>query len=214
MSNYLSEQPKAGSFDPDAKVDVPDWFWQYLRAALSQPMKAVPKPFETWMVDRPAVHGVNIPAGQILGFNRASLAALVGMTSGSPQSIANNTFTALAFPEELFDPGGMHDVSTNNTRLTCVNDGFYMPYAYVAFASNSTGDRGCRVLKNGGFAYTGGFMLPAAVGQQFQLATTFPPLTLMRGDYLTIEVYQQSGGNLNALDTCQFGMSRIASSVT
>lgn len=49
---------------------VTDWFQQQLLAALADPLFNVPKAFETWMVDRVAISGLNVPIGQIVGFSQ------------------------------------------------------------------------------------------------------------------------------------------------
>lgn len=52
-----------------AETEVPDWFARYFEAAMSNPLLYVPKVFETWMTDRVAVAGLDVPIGQIVGFN-------------------------------------------------------------------------------------------------------------------------------------------------
>lgn len=42
------------------------------------------------------------------------------------QSLADSTFTVLAFNSERFDTDGMHDTVTNNSRITAKTAGLYM----------------------------------------------------------------------------------------
>lgn len=60
-------QPDNLGVGSDTKVT--EWFQQQLLAALADPLFNVPKQFETWVVDRVAVSGLNIPIGQIVGFS-------------------------------------------------------------------------------------------------------------------------------------------------
>lgn len=45
--------------------------------------------------------------------------------SNSSLLVATSTFVAIPFNQERHDPGGMHDVATNNTRITVPRSGSY-----------------------------------------------------------------------------------------
>jgi hypothetical protein len=91
--------PRYGSGDKfDASnsdiTEVPDWFQRYLRAALASPLFSVPKPFETWMIDRVATSGFDLPISQIVGFSQFT--AQAAPTIGTSESTTSTTFTDLA----------------------------------------------------------------------------------------------------------------------
>ena len=72
--------------------------------------------------------GGNALAGNVLGGagGGAALPAIrVRAYSNVNLSIPFNSATPLALNAERWDSHGMHDVTTNNTRLTCVQDGLY-----------------------------------------------------------------------------------------
>lgn len=54
----------------ESQAQVTDWFQQQLLAALANPLFNVPKEFVTYMIDRVATSGLNIPIGQIIGFEQ------------------------------------------------------------------------------------------------------------------------------------------------
>lgn len=68
----FNDRQVTGTFDPakDTVNDVPEYFMRYLRAALAGPLFSVPKPFETWMIDRVATSGFDLPVSQIVGFSQ------------------------------------------------------------------------------------------------------------------------------------------------
>ena len=113
------------------------------------------------------------------------------------QTIANVTFTNVNWDTESYDTNGFHDNSINNDRFT-IPAGFggkYLLTANATWVSNSVGERILVFTKNGSQA--GGWVRALngsseALGQ----STTFV-LDLSPGDYVGVQVYQTSGGNLN-----------------
>lgn len=77
----------------EARVEVPDYFKTLFRACMNDPLLFVPKPFETWMVDRVAVSGLNLPIGQIIGFSQFTVQSDFVITS---ESTASLVYTNLA----------------------------------------------------------------------------------------------------------------------
>lgn len=117
--------------------------------------------------------------------------------SGATQSIANNAEVAIAFTSEAYDTDGMHDNSTNNTRVVCKTAGIYSIVGGVQFDSNSTGLREVAIKLNGA-TYLQYVRVDANAGgthyininTQHQLAVN---------DYVELVVKQTSGGALNVL---------------
>ncbi len=129
----------------------------------------------------------------------------------SAQTISNNTETAIAFDSERYDTDGIHDNSTNNSRLTCKTAGKYLIIAQLEYADNSTGFRGIR-LKLNGSTYIGLIRVNAVVASTtFILATTIYDLSV--NDYVEARAYQGSGGDLDVIVTAnvnsEFMMQRI-----
>lgn len=50
----------------------------------------------------------------------------VRVKNSSDQTVADGATLALAFNQEDFDTNALHDVSSNNSRLTCVTAGVYL----------------------------------------------------------------------------------------
>jgi len=128
------------------------------------------------------------------------------------QSIPNSSNTVLAFDTELYDTDTIHDVSTNNSRLTCKTAGIYLISAAIVFGYSSASNKRhiCFLKLNNttqiGRAEevsTGGYPCPVAVAT-YQLAVN---------DYVEAIAYQDTGGALDALcasiDLTSFMMQRI-----
>lgn len=115
------------------------------------------------------------------------------------QTIADITQTAVAFNTEVFDTGGFHDNTTNNGRLTVPSAGYYLFGFSVTFAFHATGVRYARFLYNGVTAIGVSAVNAVTVTNQqtsIQAATLYH---MAAGDYMTMDVYQSSGGNLSLI---------------
>jgi hypothetical protein len=127
------------------------------------------------------------------------------------QSTATGGSTTLAFNSERFDTDTMHDVSTNNSRLTAKTAGKYLIIGSVAWADNATGIRGIAIVKGGGsqIAYT---MHAAPATFCFQTVSTIIDMAI--NEYVELSAYQTSGGALNILNISahspEFMMTKIA----
>lgn len=123
------------------------------------------------------------------------------------QSIATATLTALAFNQERFDTDTIHDVSTNNTRLTCKTAGKYLIVAGAHWAANPVIGT-IRLRLNGATAIAE----DTVVGDYRHMAlSTIYDLAV--SDYVELIVQQQSGGAVN-IDVVgntspEFSMARL-----
>jgi hypothetical protein len=118
------------------------------------------------------------------------------------QAIPTGVFTALTFATEEANVAAVHSTITNPSRLTVPvgANGLYLVLAYVDWASSAAGNgRIARLMKNG---------VTEIVRQSMGPTTAFLPVNLLHalqqlvaGDYLTVEVFQDSGGNLNTVAT-------------
>lgn len=112
------------------------------------------------------------------------------------QSIPNNSVEEVEWNNEQSDAFGFHDNSTNPERLTVPSGcgGVYVISAAMEFAFNVSGRRAMLIRKNGN-----------TVGQQEWQANsndkTYMSISaiidLDAGDYITIGVFQSSGGSLD-----------------
>lgn len=76
-------------------IEVTDWFAAQFRAAMQNPLLYIPKTFETWMTDRVAVAGLDIPIGQIVGFTQYT-AQFDSKQDASIETTTSATYTDLA----------------------------------------------------------------------------------------------------------------------
>lgn len=137
---------------------------------------------------------------QILAFHNAKHISCRVHNSAN-QSIPDSALTVLAFDSESFDDNGIHDTSTNNSRLTCKTAGRYIAILNLFFADSVTGVRGGSILLNGleSFAVTGPTGSP-------RLIVTSPVMDMSIGDYVQAAAWQNSGGNLNVIGGSGVGL--------
>lgn len=111
-------------------------------------------------------------------------------------SATNADWTTLTFNSERFDTDTIHDTSTNSERLTCKTAGKYIIVGNAFFAANAGGDiRWIRIFYNNtnniGIAPGIDNVNSAAM---MNVCTIYD---LAVNDYVTLGVYQDSGGALN-----------------
>jgi len=112
------------------------------------------------------------------------------VTKNTGQAVTTiNTYTALSFQAETYDTGAFHDNSTNNSRLTVTNAGYYnFNFNVVA---DSTSFYRYAFFKNGTQQMQGfSFSPPAATG--VIVATASMDILLAANDYVEIMVYVAS----------------------
>jgi hypothetical protein len=118
------------------------------------------------------------------------------------QAIPTGVFTALTFATEEANVAAVHSTSVNPSRLTvpASGDGVYLALAYVDWASNAAGNgRIARLMKNGATELMRQSMGPTTAFLPINALQAM--LQLVAGDYLTVEVFQDTGGNLNTAGT-------------
>lgn len=114
-------------------------------------------------------------------------------TTSGAQSLTSGVITVLTFGTESNDNDSMHSVVTNTSRITASRPGIYMLSGYIAFASNSTGERYADILLNSGGTITTQRQ-PATTTSEMNISTVYP---LNKGDYVELRALQSSGGALN-----------------
>jgi hypothetical protein len=144
----------------------------------------------------------------------AAVAALlapskVKVTRATNQTIANNTGTPIAFTSEDFDADGWHDNTTNNSRITCPTGkgGTYLIVGALDFTPNATNVRSAWLSKNG----TGKLVEVVLNATTNHIAIeVISVLALVSTDYIELNAYQASGGNLDVDATTNFKPSLFA----
>lgn len=110
-------------------------------------------------------------------------------------SVNNNTVTALTFNSERDDPSAMHSTSSNTGRITFAVAGTYAIGCCVRFASNATGYRQVLLVKNGTTPIAQDTR--NAVNGSVTIITMHARYLFIAGDYIEVQVLQNSGGALN-----------------
>lgn len=119
------------------------------------------------------------------------------------QAIANETPVTLDFNSERYDTDIIHDTVTNNSRLTCKTPGKYLINAQVEWVgASATGRRIAYIYLNGTTPIAQITYDPtAAVNVRYAVTTVYD---LAVNDYVTVVVYQTSGGNLDVVSGANF----------
>lgn len=121
-------------------------------------------------------------------------ATLVQVSAATTLSSA--VWGTIGFDSNTFDNYGGHSNVTNNSRYTIQQAGKYLIAGTTAITTNSTGDRGARIMKNGTAVQGPYSLVPTATTHAASVATAGFILTCAVGDYLELAGYQNSGGNL------------------
>lgn len=116
------------------------------------------------------------------------------------QSIGNSAWTTNNFTEDDTDSDNMHAANADTVVIT--KAGLYAVTAKGSFVGNVTGQRGCRLTKNGtadANTIKGSSVIVNNVGATFTTAiplpTVYPQLGV--GDILRVQQWQNSGAALN-----------------
>jgi hypothetical protein len=117
--------------------------------------------------------------------------------ANSAQTISNATDTKIAFANETFDTDAFHSNVTNNTRITIPSGlgGYYKVTANIGFLSNTNGRRIFGIALNGGAVISQAEMTPNV--QTEPAASITDIYSLSAGDYLELNVFQNSGTSVN-----------------
>ncbi|HWU23270.1 MAG TPA: hypothetical protein VN088_17155 [Nocardioides sp.] len=115
----------------------------------------------------------------------------------SAQSIPNSSFTSMNIDTEIVDSVGGHSTSSNPSRYTFQVAGWYRLDGMTVFATNTTGIRGTKFLKNGTTQVIGSeTVITATTGfQSTTRASAYVQAAV--GDYVELQGYQNSGNNLS-----------------
>lgn len=113
------------------------------------------------------------------------------------QSISSGAWTAISFDSERFDTDSMHESVTHPTRITFNTAGKWMVAGNYQIAANGTGTRWIAIYPNGSstaLAQFGPNPGTASFDARMNVALIHD---FAVNDYIELQVYQDSGGNLN-----------------
>jgi hypothetical protein len=125
-------------------------------------------------------------------------------------TIGNSAFTTLTFNQERFDTDAIHSTSSNTGRLTATTAGVYSIGASVEWAGDPT-EGGMKFFLNGTTTIAFTTIVSTDVRRWFQGGLIYK---LSATEYITVQVFQGSGGDLNVNATGnyspEFWMVKIA----
>ena len=125
----------------------------------------------------------------------------VQVTRAANTSISDSTWTPVTWTAEVIDYGGWYTSGTDIVVPAGAVPAGYTSIAVLAipynaqFDNNATGIRGARVMLNGSTALA---QTQAGFASDDTVVNSSGQIIVEAGDVLTLEVYQSSGGALNA----------------
>jgi hypothetical protein len=138
-------------------------------------------------------------SGFVTGFTDAGFPLVYCSLSGSGNlSLATGSTTDVLWTAENSDTLAMHSNSVDTNLVTVPIGGWYRVTYAIAFASNATGFRRVRVLRNG-TVITGGQVEMAAVNGAATVVTGSFMTLVAAGGTISLQATQDSGGALNIL---------------
>lgn len=129
------------------------------------------------------------------------------------QTIASGVSTILAYNQEEYDTDSMHDLVTNNSRITFNTAGVYVVTSQVRWEGNATGDRRIWIRRSGATTLASS-EASADQSDEFDMNVTTRPIKYTAGQYVETLVAQNSGVSLQVLQdgdvSPYFGAVRVA----
>lgn len=118
------------------------------------------------------------------------------------QAIPDSVWTGLNFNTEDDDVGSMHSTAVNSSRVLITSTGLYQIMASATFALNSSGTlRSIRFFKNDTSLIPGCVLVPPSAAIALGLALSIQHRFTSSNDYVTAQVIQNTGSNLNVGDS-------------
>lgn len=116
------------------------------------------------------------------------------------QTIPNTIYASITFTTEDFDTHGGHDTSSNTSRYVCQLAGRYSLNGAIAYAASGSGFRAAVWVKNGTrLPGSQSDALSVSGGPTTQVTARPYQVVLAVNDYIELQAYQNSGGNLDTL---------------
>lgn len=142
------------------------------------------------------VDAANLAAGAVTAAKLAPINA-TRVNKFSDQAFTNSTFAPQSWAVENFDTGGLHDPTTNNSRITFPSAGIWIIGSTICWEANGTGARYTSLRLNGASDVAIVDQAASSGGVTRQNVMTL--LNVAPTDYIEVLGWQSSGGNLNAL---------------
>lgn len=118
------------------------------------------------------------------------------ITGSSVQTVPNVTYTELSWGTEISDTSRLHNPASNPEKIYIKKSGWYTISAKILFNTSAAGVRIIRLRKNGAVLDRSTMTATPVTGTSSSVATTVP-VSLAAGDYVSVEAYQNSGGDLD-----------------
>jgi hypothetical protein len=153
------------------------------------------------------------PDDQVWLFNSGADLLGLGMVAGADrtlaptasrstaQTITTSTQTKVEFDTVDSDGWNCWDLSPNPTRLTAPLTGRYLITGNVAFEAASSGHRAINILKNNTLELARSDFNPVSNSIDTHSAVTCHAVSLTKGDYAELRVWQNSGSDLDILNS-------------
>lgn len=125
------------------------------------------------------------------------------------------TFTIVSWDQEYTDANDMHSNSTNPSRITVSGFSGVLTFhvsAFVVWASNSTGVRRARILKNSGGTITTVCQdVTSAANADVGPVNPSHVIDAIAGDFFYVDTTQNSGGTLGVTIASTFAVAACPS---
>jgi hypothetical protein len=153
------------------------------------------------------------PSDQVWILNNGADMLGFGMVAGADRTLAptasrstNQTITTSTQTKVIFDAvdsdgWNCWDVSPNPTRLTVPVTGRYIITGNVAFEADSAGHRAVNIFKNNTVELARSDFNPVSNSIDTHSTVTCHAVSLTKGDYVELRVWQNSGNDLDILDS-------------
>lgn len=126
---------------------------------------------------------------------------IADMNQTVAQTLTTSVFAAVTFTTETVDTDvdgiGGHDTSSNTSRYTARYPGWYQCSGGGGFAVNATGIRATRWAVNGTAVNGSQTAEATTAATSAEWAARTKHFYLNAGDYVELQLFQNSGGNLN-----------------
>lgn len=137
------------------------------------------------------------------------------LNKAAAQSITSGSFQVVNFGSgsEVIDTGSMHSTSVNTSRITIPSDGAgaYLVYASIIWAASAAGNRRIvSILVDGSSANPTIRQDQGPVGSGITVVNAAGFVNVTGGQYLEVNVYQDSGSPINVDVSSSFSAIKIA----
>lgn len=117
---------------------------------------------------------------------------------------SSGNFLSIPFDQDTFDPNAMHDVSSNTERITIQNAGFYLIGGHVDWTSDGTGQRIVSILHSTAAPVTTEIARNRSITTMGVGQVSMPVVSFYQAaatDWFELQVWQNSGGNLDVIQS-------------